>query len=115
MRLNLLLSMTIFGPLAVRAEEYYDDNFDYDDYDDYDGTDIYVPPSETNPFRGFFEGPLPSLVELNLTLIYDLDLLKQFHGRKENAEVFLRKVVELAKPHLQQHHLKVKIHIKVTF
>ena len=96
-------------------EDYNDYNYDYDDSDDYDGTDIYVPPPETNPVRSFFQGPLPSSVELNLTLIYDLDLLKQFHGSKENAEDFLRRVVELTRPHLQNHNLKVKIRIKVTF
>ena len=115
MRLNLLLlSLIIFCPLSVGTEDYDDYNFDYDDYDDYDGTDIYVPPPETNPARGFFQGPLPSSVELNLTLIYDLDLLKQFHGRKDYVKDFLMRIVELARPHLQQHNLKVQIHIKVT-
>ena len=115
MRLNLLLlSLTTFCLLSVGTEGYDDYNFDYNDYDDYNGTDIYVPPPETDPVRGFFQGPLPSSVELNLTLIYDLDLLKQFYGRKDYVEDFLRRVVALARPHLQQHNLKVQIHIKVT-
>ena len=116
MRLNILsLSLTIVCPLSVGTENYDDYNFDYDDYDDYDGTDIYVPPPETNPARGFFQGPLPSSVELNLTLIYDLDLLKQFFGRKDYVEDFLMRIVALARPHLQQHNLTVQINIKVTF
>ena len=114
MGLKVLFFLAIFGPLLVGAEDYYDYNFDYDDYDDYDGTDIYVPPPEPDPVRGFFQGPLPYSVELNLTLIYDLDLLKQFHGRKDYVEDFLMRIVALARPHLQQHNLKVQIHIKVT-
>ena len=111
MRLRLLLTLGIFGSSSL-AEP-----IDYHDYDstDSDDGDIFVPPPETNPVVGFSEGPLPNFVELNLNLRYDPTLLKQFHGSKDNAEGFIKTVVELARPHLQQHQLKVKVRIKVTF
>ena len=112
MRLHLLSSLAIFGPLIARAKDYQD--YDFSHSHDYDDGDIFLPPPQKNRVVGFFEGPLPASVELNLNLKYDPTLLKQFHGSKDNAEAFIKRVVELARPHLQQHQLKVKVHIKVT-
>ena len=110
MRLRLLLTLATFGSSWLAEAK------DYHDYDssDSDDDDIFVPPPETNPVVGFSEGPLPKFVELNLNLRYDPTLLKQFHGSKDNAEAFIKRVVQLARPHLQQHQLKVKVRIKVT-
>ena len=110
MKLRLLLALAIFGSSLADPKDYHD--YDSSDSDD---DDIFVPPPETNPVVGFSEGPLPKFVELNLNLRYDPTLLKQFHGSKDNAEGFIKTVVELARPHLQQHQLKVKVRIKVTF
>ena len=112
MRLLLFSSLAIFGPFLARAEDYY--SYDFSDSHDYDDGDIFLPPPQKNQVVGFFEGPLPASVELNLNLRYDPTLLKQFHGSKDNAEAFIKRVVELARPHLQQHQLKVKVRIKVT-
>ena len=89
---------------------------DSDDLDEWD--DFLRPTPDQNPLLGAPAldnslGPLPSFVDLNLHLKYDLSLLAQFGGSKEEAEGYLERVVQLARLFLLHPKLVVKIHIKV--
>ena len=87
------------------------------DFDDLEWDDFLRPTPDQNPLGApaldNSVGPLPSFVDLNLHLKYDLSLLAQFGGRKEEAEGYLERVVQLAKLFLLHPTLVVKIHIKV--
>ena len=79
--------------------EYYDEDSDYDEYDDNYDEAVWSPP-DPNPVAGSAEGPMPEHLDLSLVLQYDTSALALHGHDRAAAEAWVRRVAELAKPHL---------------
>ena len=82
------------------------------------GDELVAGPDEPSPNNGVsalrtsFNGPLPRSVNLEISLKYDNNLLRQFGNDHIRVKTWLSKVVELAKPKMSL--LDVKVHLKVV-
>ena len=82
------------------------------------GDELFAGPDEPSPkdgvsaLRTSFNGPLPRSVNLEISLKYDNNILRQFGNDHIRVKTWLSKVVELAKPKMSL--LDVKVHLKVV-
>merc|ERR1719319_1346151 len=89
-----------------KSEDYY---YTYEDGQD----DVLEALYDPNRIAGDFDGPLPSSIEVEVAVRYDLTLLAYFKGNKTLTKNWLTNVLNLAKPRLAHPSLKVQINLKL--
>ena len=77
------------------------------------GNDAIIPPPNPNKIRKRFRGPLPPMVTLKTTIVYDNSLKKYFGNSDKATKQWLSRVVELTKPRMAHSSLDLPIDIAV--